>query len=178
MHDKPKVFNLNEKRPKVLLLGNGLFRGNGIPWKTVIEKSAKEGFDFSKYEDSTINDYGIPYAILSLVSADIDDKVRRDKYKEVLKDYRYDGNDENKEILKKILRLGFDAILTTNYTYEIENDFLPGFYGMSSEKQRDKSNNYKSVKTTNAEKFLLQICNVVDPDTPEVWHIHVEVRRP
>ena len=74
--NKYKKFELSKKRPKVLLLGNGLFRDD-CKWNDIIDKCSKSDFNDNFTDD-------VPYSIRANVKCDILDSVRQTKYKETL----------------------------------------------------------------------------------------------
>lgn len=74
-------------------------------------------------------------------------------------------------MLCDLVSFGFDAILTTNYTYEIENCF--------NNRYSDLSENAKLKYAKNIfrdRKYLLHIYNKFKK-SPPIWHIHGELRR-
>ena len=162
-------YDITIKRPCVLLIGNGLVLNSSInsinvkKWDEYIYSlSDKEIYETEKKK------YGnIPYSILASLLASDDDVKRHNDY---LKCF------ETQELmfessLEKIVTLPVDAILTTNYTYEIENVFCKMF---SNLKDKSKFSYYYSSKADG--KYLLHHYNKF-PNSPEIWHIHGELRR-
>lgn len=96
-----------DRLPRVLLLGNGILRlGGGGDWGALLrEISLREALP---------NLEKVPYAMQPecLCGVDVDEVQRRTSAAIA------DG--PLAEVLKRLLALPFDAILTTNYTYEIE----------------------------------------------------------
>ena len=70
----------------------------------------------------------------------------------------------------------FDAVLSTNYTYELEAAFNRKYPNLSAETKRKKYSLRKDgVKR---EKYLLHTYNLMEKGKPEIWHIHGELRCP
>ena len=166
---------LRNERPKVLLLGNGLTRNSGgLSWNEAIQEISKDGSKlkrFMKNPDNIKDGYTIPYTPLALVTAPFDDKERRQKYVEVFnqKDYLIPP------VLDRLIALPFSAILTTNYTYEVENALLSGFSNLKQAVQLRKCKSFHQGNT--ADTYLIERCNIVSPSSPQVWHIHGETNR-
>ena len=104
------------RKPKVLLLGNGLLRlCGGINWGDLL-KSISGG---KELDEEIIKN--IPYNMQAeAMCGTAMETIRHDLAGIV-------GKPDNfciAEMLKEILRYDFDCILTTNYTYEVENIFL------------------------------------------------------
>lgn len=76
-----KTFDLTVQRPQVLLIGNGIARSasNNPSWAQLIEKMA----DTPKQ----VNDLpqGLPYSLRATVCAPTEDKPRRERYRQLLK---------------------------------------------------------------------------------------------
>lgn len=175
MKQETKHRNLIEGRPKVLLLGNGLIRNSGsLSWNKAIQKISKKDSklkSFMKNPDNIEEGYTIPYTPLALVTAPFEDKERRETYITVFhqEDYRIPS------VLERLVALPFSAILTTNYTYEVENALLSGFSSLKQSAQLRKSKSFHQGNT--ADTYLLERCNLVSQNSPQVWHIHGEVNR-
>ena len=173
--EKGKVFNLEERRPKVLLMGNGLTYGSTVPWHELIYKVARPGIDFSKYEERDEKDqfirFHVPNTVLTLATSEVSDDRRHTRYVDVLKDIQYPENQK----LKELLSIPFDAILTTNYTYELEAALYPRYPSLKEAGKR----NYAYVTEKNRDgRILLQTYNRLPGSGQEIWHIHGELRRP
>ena len=184
-----KTFNL-DRRPQVLLVGNGLAYSTGIPWHELIRKTARPDVDISQYEKldekGAFQGFYVPNTVLTLAVAETGDKERHDKYIEALdpSNPKYeepakkpDPEQAQAEIehRKALLSLPFDAILTTNYTYEWEEMLHPGYAALS----RDGKRRYSYVIDGRQDgKYLLHTFNRFGEDKPDIWHIHGELRRP
>lgn len=169
-----KVFDISKSRPQVLLLGNGLFRNKDNPsWTELILKLAN--LENSSMEDKLFfsqikND--APYSILAGSVLPDDHMERRKAYSCDINEL--DLNDDNRMYIDKMLNIPFDAVLTTNYTYEIENHILRAYKEMPIEKKlayacrTSNSKSRKPFRTFN--RFPNGDSNV------DIWHIHGETR--
>jgi len=171
--NKNAFFNiLNEDYPKVLLIGNGLTRKGqtSLSWDKLIEKVCRPSVKVDAYKSNT-GGYDIPYPILSLTTSPIDDKERYSKYAEVLDEIKYVKNDNINRLLQNNQ---FDAILTTNYSYETEYCFDTKYDKYDSNKRRTFS--CSTIEKKDA-KYLIHTYNQISDNTPGIWHIHGELRR-
>lgn len=172
---KYNIFNLEITRPKVLVIGNGLTYGNTICWTQLIQKVSRENVDVSRYEgkrDERGNvKFQVPNNILTLATSVNDDKERHKIYFDALKDYNQLSNIK----IKRLLNVPFDAILTTNYTYEWETELNPKYQKYSSVTKRKFAETTIGVADA---KYLLHTFNHITPNSPGIWHIHGELRRP
>ena len=161
--------------PQVLLLGNGLNQLNGgVSWNDFLRAIAtkKEIIDGIVLVD----DLKCPEPLKAiLVTEDHVDVAMRDYCNKI-------AFQEQSELVcklyKKLLTIGFDDVLTTNYTYELE-------IAASNSKQMDTKGISKLMRHTDAvkraeNKYLLHTYNqlIVNGCTNRVWHIHGEARKP
>ena len=160
-----KHFSINEKRPQVLLVGNGLVYQKGFSWDEFITKISQD-------DKNLILGNKIPYSIRATATAYVSDKIRHDKYHEVFSNYTYSSF----ENLNNLLKIPFDSVLTTNYTYEIESHLCKGYHLLSDDTKRKKS--ICTAKKSEG-KYLLRTFNRLSNGVQEydIWHIHGEVRR-
>ena len=115
------------------MLGNGLLYGQPgtLSWRDFITACSRGDMDSKEIAS---NDQ-IPYTIrASIVSDSVDDKKRREVYDKKLNNSITSHNDK----IQKLIDIGFDAVLATNYTYEIEHEL--------DEKFTNYSSDYKSKK--------------------------------
>lgn len=162
-----KIVDLSKGLPNVLLLGNGILKTCAG-----IEGISPKGWDECISELSIDNrdlPLETPYSISATVLAPVKDKERQNKYIEVFKTLEF----KKPDILKELLNLGFDSILTTNYTYEIENAFSERYNNIMS---KNKSKFAKSTVEREQGRFLLHTYNQFE-NSPPIWHIHGELRR-
>ncbi len=102
--------------PKILLLGNGILRlYDGGNWDDLLKQIGPK----SAMRKDLAN---IPYAMQpeALCGVDVED-VQRKTAAAI-----HEVDIKKRSILKHILKLPFDAILTTNYGYEIESILIDG----------------------------------------------------
>ena len=162
---------LQKRFPQVLLIGNGINRAfGGTDWSSLI-KSLHTNL---KISFQRIKDLPFPLQII-LATGDHVDKTLSERKDAFL------GVNEMKTLeapLQKLLGAGFDHILTTNYSYELER--AAGIC-----KQRDGSDCKKYQKHTGEvprvePRYLLRsFCSVpYNGINNKVWHIHGEARKP
>ena len=112
-----KSFDLTVKKPKALLLGNGLSRAyNAGSWNRFLDSINRKKDEFPKPDDIKIP---MPLKIILLTDNHVGTVMKENKGY-FLKGF-YDELD--KEIcfqIRKLFDCGFDYILTTNYSYELE----------------------------------------------------------
>lgn len=152
---------------QVLLLGNGLNRCAGSEsWNEFLNA-------LKRRDDFDIDNLACPmYMKPVLLSNDSVDKSLREKSKKCY------GKVKDPTLFKKALELGFDDIITTNYSYELE----------LSAKGDIKNPDYciaKMQKHTDAvkrcePKYLLHTFNGIEYNGKQqrIWHIHGEARKP
>ena len=170
-YEQHKTFSFRRKRPKVLFLGNGLFY-HECSWDQFIDKCKRSDLPDSLWNDLKAS---IPYSIRANIACDFDDKARREKYIAQLQSLQNNTQIYQKQnfLLKTLLEMPFDAILTTNYTYQIENCLDRSFVETSNFQKNSK---YAcSTQKDMDVKFLLHTFNQVD--NHEIWHIHGEARK-
>lgn len=135
--------------PQVLFLGNGLnLAFSGISWSDLIEKIAKrDDFDWAKSE--------MPMPLQAILASN--NKIRT-SLAAVKEDFRGKIQTEQQmEVLQDLLTMGFDDILTTNYSYELEEAALEKY-----ELSDRQIANLMRYTTENAERnYLLHTYNRV-----------------
>ncbi len=152
---------------RVLFLGNGLnLAFSGISWSDLIGKIAKrDDFDWSRSE--------MPMPLQAILASNNRIRTSLAAAKE---DFRGKiRNEQQMDVLRDLLTMGFDDILTTNYSYELEEAAL-GKYELS-DRQIAKLMRYTSE---NAERnYLLHTYNQVQCGDFEnrIWHVHGEIRK-
>lgn len=174
MYAKPMKYDLSKRLPNVLLIGNGVLKAmqpkdtetEDCDWEKYIVKLSESPKNFCReFLKST------PYPLLTSVIAPTDDKQRHNKYVSNFKTLKF----KDDSLLKAILDNNFDAVLTTNYTYEIENHYYAKYDSLSC------SGNLKFAFVTKEHhrtdpKYLMHTYNKFK-DGPPIWHIHGELRR-
>ena len=158
------------KFPKVLLIGNGINRAfGGDSWTGILKR-------ISKRNDIPIDDLKSPMPLQAVLVTNNDIKAALDSHKNLF--YGSINNTGQESAYKSILSLGFDHILTTNYSYELEIASL----------DKDTISDYELLKmvshTTAVEraepKYLLHTYNQCKYKNiyNKIWHIHGEARKP
>ncbi len=163
-----KAFNINQYRPKVLLVGNGLFYED-CNWDQLIDDCCSKKNDAEKWKQ-----FGklIPYTIRASIACDVDDNERWNQYKQKMDELKTICEKDN-SYLAKLLELQFDAIITTNYTYQIENSLDKNFT-----KRSDKyiqNHHFCCTQPKGDSRFLIHSFNRINDC--EIWHMHGEARR-
>ncbi len=150
-----KSFKLQYYKPQVLLFGNGFFY-NDVNWDEIIEKGAHNDQYLSLSEEEKKN---IPYliranlAMQSALQSGNDNLTYEDIFGKV-------NNNSNKDLVKKLISIPFDAILTTNYTHQLEGPFKNLIKTLSTARRREKVD----------DQYLLHTFNRVG--STDIWHIH------
>lgn len=173
-YNQYKTYDLTKKRPNVLILGNGLTRETSLSWAKLIKSIGRTGANISQYEeqnpDGSFKRFIIPNTILTVATSIINDSARRKKYSKIFDCDTYPPN----AYLKQLLSLPFDAILTTNYSYELESEIEPKYPCFSQDKKLD----FVSISGRKTDPvYLLHTYNSL-AKAPDIWHIHGELRRP
>ena len=159
--NSPLMLDVN-KPPKVLLLGNGLLRlAGGGDWSALLQQLTER--------PEEINLHGVPYAMQpeALCGTDVEEVQRRAA--------RTIENSRVHPLLAELLHMDFDAILTTNFTYEIEETLTGRPWG---EYQRRKA--FCALDGKTGVRHNTCTCNLVqraDGRCIPVFHIHGEKGR-
>ncbi len=170
-----KKFSIfDQNRPKVLFLGNGIHRAfSKTSWNDVLDSIKGQNFTYSAWQ------YDMP---MSLKASLLSNNQLGDKIKQVINNTNNEvwnsltsitDPDESK-LIEKYARLGFDYIITTNYSYEVECSLLNK--GNVSSKDILKLQNYNEINRAE-NKFLIHTFNKIK-GYPPIWHIHGEARKP
>ncbi len=156
------TFNKRDK-PQIILLGNGLNQTkDGGSWSDLLKtiKDADIEVDYDKLVS--------PMTLRTLLL------TRDDNVSKKVSDYYMQKVYCENSLLEKVLSLPCVDILTTNYSYELENTIQPGIsrYGI------EKSMN--SLKQQADQKYLLSTFNqfMYQGQPKRIWHIHGEARKP
>lgn len=161
---------MNNRFPNVLLLGNGInLAYGGISWKELLK-------GINVRDDLDIDHLTLPMPLQAILLSN-----------NCLKDAMKENNgcfcgeiktEEQMKVLQELLSFGFDDILTTNYSYELEAA-ATGREKVSFQYVSRKQD--KTSAVTKAEsKFMFHTFNHVDFNNVEnrIWHIHGESRKP
>ncbi len=185
----------NGKRfPQVLLVGNGLNRAfQGDSWKNAVLKMWKNQRLKTETEKEAAKE-ALPYPFLIVLGTNdnVDTVLKEEeeneekaenKEKKIKKINEYfptiKDTPELTAMYGKLLTAGFDHILTTNYTYELERTAYPNVISIENYAAR----NLQSVSVPNKapeRKYLLHTYYNVEYEghKNKIWHIHGEVRKP
>lgn len=161
---------MEETKPQILFLGNGLNRAFlGQSWDELLESIRIR-------DNCNIKKLNCPETLKAILVTN--DQL--DKSMKVNKEKLYGSikNNEQRKILQKILSTDFDQILTTNYSYELE---LAAYNLESITDNKLKKINCKTDKVSRIEtKYLLHTFNKCEYNgvQNQVWHIHGEARKP
>lgn len=156
--------------PKVLLTGNGINRAfKDEDWDKLLKDMASEEIR-NNWEQ--IKDLPYPLKVVAATDNHVDTQIKASAKNMI----QISNSEEKNSLINQILECNFDAILTTNYTYEIEQAWNPEFHiqlGKAS-KYRHKTCKDKSKDETLRLYQYLQ----VNDDMPPIWHIHGEAAKP
>ncbi len=163
---------MKKRKPQILLLGNGINRAfNSDSWDDLLNSiDLRE----DKYE---IEDYRCPETLKAiLITKDNVDKALQ-THKERLGNLGTKKPEKQKVLLKRLLNAGFDEILTTNYSYELETAAL-GEENVNEKALRRMQGHTDEVKRCET-RFMLHTYNSVEFNGEKrIWHIHGEARKP
>lgn len=165
MKDSPLIWDLNDRQPNVLFLGNGINYNDKFSWNNVINKTAENEENTSLLKHS--GSFQVPNTILSFALCSDDDTKRHSTYLDAFKEYDHEPNEQ----LNKLLDIPFNAILTTNYTYELEQQYKSDYSQLSASGKRKYAFQYAKDS-----KYLIHTFNKFS-DSPPIWHVHGELRR-
>ncbi len=168
--EKGRTFNISAgERPKVLLLGNGIARAffNGGNWDNLIDDCIKDTKKFKEKSDK----YCMPFPLKAemLSNNKLASKIEKNKLKIASLPPK---TPLDQEYLKNLLKLNFDYLLTTNFTYELECALL-----QVTEIEIEKIEQMKTeIKNSTNPKPLCRFNKVTtnDSKTYDIWHIHGE----
>lgn len=153
--------------PKVLLIGNGLNLSYNRPsqsWSELLKEGSLPGIP---------DNMNIPFSLEVVLRTN--DRVQEKMQKKAGELYG-SMTPELSRVLNRLLGMGFDEILTTNYSYEAEMAFL-GTDTISDYRLR------KLAKSTTGRidaRYMLHSYNeLASPDgrVNRIWHIHGEAKK-
>lgn len=153
--------------PQILMLGNGLNRAySKDDWNDFLRKCSNMGE--KEYEQLCS-----PMPLRAIIATDnnIYNSIRAKK-EELIKQCI---SNEYMKSLQNILSIGFNQIITTNYTYELEASLANKL--SITENYIKKLSAFIPDRTTYQvePKFLLRSYN---KSSVNIWHIHGEIRKP
>ena len=158
------------RRPRVLLLGNGLNRVyGGASWAGLLEKINRTEYTLEQIK-------GIPLPMQAvLLSRDHVDESLKDLRQELTQCELHPWLDLQ---LKKLLAMPFDCILTPNFTYELECAMDPDFLKVPYRNRRCRR--HTAAVKQSEKRFMLHTyydLPLAHGPTP-LFHIHGEARKP
>lgn len=157
--------------PKVLLLGNGINRAfNSDSWDDLLNSVDRraERYDIGRYK--------CPETLKAiLVTRDNVDKALKSE-KERLGNLGAQKPDAQTALLRRLLNAGFDELLTTNYSYELETAALGR---LVSERDLKRLQRHTDDVVRCEVNCMLHTYNAVNlGGEKRIWHIHGEARKP
>ena len=158
------------KVPKIHLLGKGINRAYDFQsWDELIDSICTKHFTNS--ERSIIKNAPYPLQPVILTEDHLDTQIK--KISPDLSALRAALDEE--KTLRKYASLPFDAILTANYTYELEKALDPTFQCMPGRKCSTRQIAYS--KNGKYETEQLHTYYALGNNIPPIWHIHGEAAR-
>ena len=156
-------------KPNILLLGNGINRAYGFAsWDDLIHS-----IQTKELSDAEINSLkGVPYPLQPVILTGDHLGTQMKSISKQLSELK--APEEENTILQQYASLAVDAILTTNYTYELEKALDPQFKCLPSRKCKVRMTAYNESGKYNTEQ--LQTFFNID-QMPPIWHIHGEASR-
>ena len=154
-----------------LLLGNGIDRAydkRAVSWTALLEKMTTNT-EMPKHEA-----FPFPLEVVLRTNDHVDEELAKHK-KELY------GSVEDAQlrcVLAKVLKMGFDEILTTNYDYALEGTAI---YPKKVTDHWLKKSMKHTCEAKQAESvYLLHTYQEAEMDgvTNRIWHIHGDARRP
>ena len=155
----------------VLLLGNGIdrsFNSNPISWGELLDKMT------TNHDLPDHDMLPFPLEVVLRTNDHVDEALKT--HCQELKGSAAD--DKLREVLTRLLTLGFDDILTTNYDYTLEGT---AFYPDEVSFARAAKTMEHTAEVKRAEgKYMLHTYNAAAMDgvNNRIWHIHGEARKP
>ena len=155
--------------PKVLLMGNGINRAHGFAsWDELIESIQTK--DLSNSEKENVKNVPYPLQPVILTGDHLGTQMKTvSEQLSLLK-----AAAEENEMLCAFASLPVNAILTANYTYELEKALNPGFNCLPGRRCSFRKSACVESSKYNAE----QLHTYFDVERyPTIWHIHGEAAR-
>lgn len=164
---------MKTRKPQILLLGNGINRAfDSDSWDDLLNSIDR------RRERYDIGGFHVPEALKAiLLTEDNVDKALKSK-KHALANLGAEKPEAQMRLLRRLLALPFDEILTTNYSYELETAAL-GLRPLSENALRNMQDHSDEVSRAES-RFLLHTFNKIETERGErrIWHIHGEARKP
>ena len=155
----------------VLLLGNGIdrsFNSNPISWGELLDKMT------TNHDLPDHDMLPFPLEVVLRTNDHVDEALKA----HCLELKGSAADDKLREVLTRLLTLGFDDILTTNYDYTLEGT---AFYPDDVSFARAAKTMEHTAEVKRAEgKYMLHTYNAAAMNgvNNRIWHIHGEARKP
>ena len=156
-------------RPQILLLGNGLnLAYGGTSWSELLNRI--------KVREEIPEKLESPMPLQAILYTNNDIKTAMKKHGQTL--FGSLETEAQTGVLQSILSCGFDEILTTNYSYELEMAALG--HSVKDERPIRKMADHTPRVPRAEPKYLLHTYNrvVFNGTQNRIWHIHGEARKP
>lgn len=157
--------------PNVLLLGNGINRAYDFAsWDELIQSIQTK--KLSEEETDALNSMPYPLRPIVLTNDHLGSKM-----KEIAPELTaLQAPAEEEQLLRTLTDLPFDAVLTTNYTYELEKAIHPDFKCPVGRMCKNRHAAYLCKH----EQEVKQLYTYFDGarERQSIWHIHGESARP
>lgn len=165
----------NKKFPQVIFFGNGINRAfGGMSWGEILHEMTA---DSKKHVDVNQLKSPMPLQAIYLTDDNVNNTLKEHKYKLFGKI----GEDKHLEILRQILSINADHIITTNYSYELEFAAYPQLLKLSDKAKERKIEQLRVCGNDKKQgnKYMLYEFNRLLTDSSEnkIWHIHGEARK-
>ena len=155
--------------PKVLLLGNGINRAYGfVSWDELIESIRTKNLTNDEQESMK----SVPYPLQPVILTGDHLGTKMKELSGPLAELR--ASSEENEILRSFSALPVDAILTANYTYELEKALAPDFQCKPGRRCMERKVSYATKGRY--ETAQLHTYFSIEGNVP-IWHIHGEAAR-
>ena len=165
-----------ETIPNVLIIGNGLNRCFAKDsWDEILKDVSKGKVCFSDDEIDQIKTMPYPLQAVVMTGDAVDEAAG--KISDNLADSRC-LPEQKQLILDGICGLPADAILTTNYSYEIENALDQDFICRKGRPSKYRKTTKSGNKVDEQFGVFKYMSLMADDDLYQIWHIHGEVARP
>ena len=153
--------------PRVLLLGNGILRlRGGVSWEALLQRIAVN----DEIPEDVLRDIPLAMRVEALCGVDVEGARMR-----AAAEFE-PAADCATETLERLLRLPWDCVLTTNYTYEAEGVLL----GCDRFGKADRRRTLACMDGSVYRRDNLHFCYIMErkgrPPLP-VWHIHGDLGR-
>lgn len=161
-----------DRTPNILLLGNGINRcfEDSISWNKLLSELSN-----GNYTEKDIDKIDCPAPLKAIIAtSDCVDK----RLSERKRDFFGSLSESRNKYLQKLLDIGFDEIITTNYSYELEMAALDKLDITESQLKR-LAEHTSGVDRVEGKYLLHSYNNVNYKGTKQhIWHIHGEARKP